>query len=127
MPPDTATATVFAASVGAGTAAIATLWNMWLTRRSEERRQIRELAVQVALENWKIYKAAADQQGGFVPPIDTFLVHSVHLVAALDGRLKTNEQIREHLRKGFEASNAATAEIDEHNKKIQEERSKGVT
>lgn len=123
---DATTAVIIGAAIGAGVSGLFALISIHLQRRAEERRQIRELAVQVALENWKIYKAVADNQGGLVPPIDTFLIHAVHLISALDGRLKTHEQIREHLRAGFAASAAATAEIDEHNKEIQKERRKGV-
>ncbi len=126
MPLDTATTTIIAAAIGGGVASIVAggfaLWNLWLTRRSEERRQIRLLAVQVALENWKIYKSVADQQSGFVPPIDTFLIHAVYLVSALDGSLKTEQQIREHLKGAFAAASVADKEVDEHNKRIQEAR-----
>lgn len=108
---------------GSGITGIFGFITIQLQRRADERRQIRELAVKVALENWKIYKTAADDTGsGPVPPIDTFLIHAVHLVSALDGSLKTDEQIRCHLRRGFEASNAADKEIEERMKQLRQEK-----
>ena len=85
-----------------------------------------ELAVSVALENWKIYKAIAERRGGGMQPIDVYLIHAMYLVSALDGRLKTPEQIREHLKSGFTAAKVATAEVDEYNKDIRAERESGV-
>jgi hypothetical protein len=123
---DTTMAALIGGVAGSAVTGIFGFITIQLQRRADERRQIRELAVKVALENWKIYKAAADDVGGSVPPIDSFLVHAVHLVSALDGSLKTDEQIRCHLRRGFEASNAADKEIDERNKQLREERKKGA-
>ena len=127
---DTSMTAIVAAAIGGGIAAIIggifSFWNYHLIRRAEERRQIRGLAVQISLENFKIYKASADQHGGSVPPIDSFLIHAVQLVSAIDGFLKTDEQIREHLRRGFAAGDAANKEIDERMKQLREERKKGA-
>ena len=113
---------IVSASIASGIAGIFALVTIGMQRRADERRQIRELAVQVALENWKIYKGAADVHGGSVSPLDTYLIHAMHLVAALDGSLKTPDQIREHLRAGFSASKAADEEVDAHNEKLKAER-----
>lgn len=114
--------TVTSALVGGGAAALIssgiTAINLWLARRSEEGRQIRELAVRVAIENWKLYRDAGPEMEGPLPPLDVYLIHAMHLVSALDGRLKTQEQIRAHLRQGFAASTAATAEVEAYNKKL---------
>jgi hypothetical protein len=105
----------------------ARFWNQCFSaRKADERRQIRELAVKVALENWKIYKEASDRLGVSMQPIDSFLVHAVQMVSALDGSLTTNEQIRCHLRRCFDASDAADNEINERNKRLREERKKGA-
>ena len=122
---DTTIAALIGGAIGSGITGIFALITIWMQRRSEERRQIRELAVKVALENWKIYYDVTPPQGQALP-IDVYLIHAMHLVSALDGRLKTPDQIREHLRQSLTAGNAATAEIDEHNKKIQAERQKGA-
>jgi hypothetical protein len=120
--------TIVSAAIGGGVAAIVSgafaFWNICLTKRSEERRQIRELAVSVALENFKIYKSASDGLGTSMWPLDVYLIHAMFLVSALDGSLKTPEQIRKHLREGFAVSEAAMAEALEYNKEIQEPRRK---
>jgi hypothetical protein len=122
----TSTIAIIAAAIGGGFAAmiggIFAFWNAWLQRRHEERRQIRELAVQMALENSKAWR---DRTKGTpldrIPLIgdsDGFLIHSMYLVSALDGRLKTAAQIKAHLAKSFDVVQAASEEIqkkrDEH-------------
>ena len=70
---DTTLAALIGGVVGSGVTGIFGFITILLQRRADERRQIRELAVQVALENWKIYKTASDHvPGSCVPPIDTF-------------------------------------------------------
>ena len=109
---DVATASILSAAVATIVGGGITALNLWLARRSDERRQIRELAVRVALENWKIYKESAENAGAkSAPPIDGFLVHAAHLVSALDGSLATNEQIVAHLRRTYAAADAAAGEI----------------
>ena len=126
---DTGSSTIVVAAVGGGVASVVTgvfaLWNIWMTRRSEERRQIRELAVQVAIENHKIYKEISERTGTSNHPMDVYLIHAMYLVSALDGRLKTSDQIREHLKKSCDITLAATSEIMEINRRIQESRRKG--
>jgi hypothetical protein len=128
MPLDSTTTTIISAAIGGGVASVVaggfTVWNLWLTRRSEERRQIRELAVKVAIENFRIYQEASNRLGISTQPLDVYLIHAMQLTTALDGRLKTPEQIQEHLRQSLAASNVAATEIDEYNKKLQEARSK---
>ena len=127
MPIDTA---IQAAAIGGGVAAIVTggfsFWSQWLVRRSDERRKIRELAVQLALENWKIVKEATDRVKGDMLPIDVYLIHAMYSVTALDGRLKTPDQIRNHLRQSLAATQAATNEVDEYSKKLREQRKHGT-
>lgn len=110
-------AAIIGASVGSGITGAFALIAIWLQRRSEERRQIRELAVQVALENWKIYKENSERNKIGMQPLDVYLIHAMTLVSCLDGRLKTPEDIREHLRSGFEAFRAAAESIQEESKK----------
>jgi hypothetical protein len=53
---------VIAAIVGAGVGGFVTLFGQWLTRRSEERRHIRQLVVQTAIENWRFTSDAAEKR-----------------------------------------------------------------
>jgi hypothetical protein len=117
MPSDT----VIAAVIGGGVAAIVsggfTIWNLFITRRSEERRQIRELAVKAAIENWSRDFEISKLKGGgtLLQPLDLYLVHAMHLVAALDGSLKTPEEIRAHLRQTYAITSEAKKEITDYN------------
>ena len=57
-----------------------------------------------------------------MPPVDVYLIHAIFLVSALDGSLKTDEQVREYIRRGFDASKAADEAVNEYNKKMQSEK-----
>lgn len=123
---DVATATILSAAVAAVVGGGITAANLWLARRSEERRQIRELAVKAALENWQRYIEVAKQIRGDVPPLDLYLVHAMHLVKALDGRLKTPEKIQAHLRQTFAVTIAAQKEISAYNAALKKETTLGT-
>ncbi len=115
---DIASATVLAASVGAIVAGGVSAVNTWLTRRSEERRQIRELAVRAAIEDWKFHIDVVKNRGeGTIRPLDLYLIHSMYLVQALDGSLRTKEEICTHLRKVHSIADAAGEEIDNYSNK----------
>ena len=116
---DTTIATIIGASVGSGVTGIFGFITITLQRRAAERQQIRQLAVQVAMENFKIYKESAEAMGHkSMSPIDSFLIHAAYLVAEMDGTLKTDAQIRDHLRRAFAATDAAEKQIDERNEQL---------
>ena len=115
---DASTAAIIGAAVGSGVTGLFGFIAIIQQRRSEERRQIRELAVKAAIENWSRDFEISKLKGGdtLLQPLDLYLVHAMHLVAALDGRLKTPDEIRTHLRETYAATKAARGEIDDHNK-----------
>ncbi len=49
----------------------------WFIRRSDERRQIRELAVRVAIEEWKHHAELAEKHRATTHPLDLYLIHSM--------------------------------------------------
>ncbi len=118
---DSTTTTIVAAAVGGGIAAIVgggfTVLNLWLTRRSDERRQIRELAVRAAIENWKHYDEVSKRHGGIAQPLDVYILHATRLVSAIDGADLTPDEIRKRIRHALDAADAATKEIDDYNAK----------
>ena len=90
----------------------------WFIRRSEERRQIRELAVRVAIEEWKSQVELAEKyMTKIIHPLDLYLVHAMYFVRILGGRIKCEDQLRAHLRKSFSMTDAANQEIKEYSKK----------
>lgn len=114
---DATTAAIIGAAVGSGVTGVFGFITIQLQRRSEERRQIRELAVRAAIENWtRDFELAKLRGGALLQPLDIYLVHAMHLVAALDGSLKTTEEIRAHLRQTLAMTDIAKEEIDKYNK-----------
>ena len=114
---DVASATVIAASVGAIVAGGISALNTWLIRQSEERRQIRDLAVRAAIEEWTKHIEISEGHRTKIPPLDLYLIHAMYFVQALDGSLRTKEEIRNHLRKVHCITDAAGQEIEDYSKK----------
>jgi hypothetical protein len=113
---DAATATVIAAIVGAGVGGLVTLLGQWLSRRSEERRHLRQLVIQTAIENWRFTSEAAEKlaAAGYRVdryPLDSFLLHMLKLSEILDERHITPELVREKLREVHAVTRAAGEEI----------------
>ncbi|MDP2939513.1 MAG: hypothetical protein Q8O13_05505 [Candidatus Omnitrophota bacterium] len=63
--------TVLGAIVGAGGTIIITVIN----KKSEEKKQLRELAFKAGIENWKEGCEFAKRQGGTVYPLDMFILN----------------------------------------------------
>lgn len=82
-----------------------TLLSARWARESEQKRQTRELAMKVAMDNWKMgVEAFRASQGAGIADINwinVYLVHAAHMVAALDGSMKTKEDVERHLNEGF--------------------------
>jgi hypothetical protein len=94
-------------SIAAGTSGIFALVTILLQRSAEEKRQIRELAVRVALENWKVAFETVKVEGGNIAPLDTYLLHAMRLVSVLDGSIKTPEQVSSGLADVLAVTSAA--------------------
>jgi hypothetical protein len=107
---DTTTATILSASVATAVSGLFTLLNLWLERRSSERRQARELAITAALEHWKIFTELAKSGGGVVEPLELYLIHMVYFVRSMDGKI-TPEKLRERIAESRTAIEAAQKEL----------------
>ncbi len=113
---DAATATVIAAIVGAGVGGFVTLFGQWLSRRSEERRHLRQLVIQTAIENWRFTSEAAEKlaaTGYHVEryPLDSFVLHMLKLSEILEERHITPELVQKKLRELYAVTRAASEEI----------------
>ncbi|MFH1519842.1 MAG: hypothetical protein ABIE75_04640 [Candidatus Omnitrophota bacterium] len=63
-----------------------------INKRSEERRQVRELAFTAGIENWKGACEFAKRNGGAVSPLDHYLVHMKLLSEKfLEGKTNSSE------------------------------------
>src|ERR1700726_1715666 len=60
----------------------------WLTKRSEERRHLREIAVTAAIENHKIKHANAGPNE-MMPPLEDFIAHMLMVVQIASKRTAT--------------------------------------
>jgi hypothetical protein len=111
MPID-APATVISAIVGAGVGGLVTLIGQWLTRRSEERRHLRELVIRTAVEDWKYTSEALKKLGAERPPIDSYILRMVKLVEVLETPHLTPEIVRRKLSEVHAITRAAAEEIE---------------
>ena len=99
---------LIATSVGA----LVTLFGQWLTRRSEERRHLRQLIVQAAVENWRLASSAAEKAGARRYPLDAFILHLLKLGEVLETRPLTADRVRAKLREAHEIDRAVFPEIE---------------
>lgn len=85
--------------VAMGSAVIAALPGLITTlmnRGAEEKKQLRELAVQAAIESWKTH--AEFSVGRPILPLEHYIVHTVLMFdLALSGKTITPDAMRDHL------------------------------
>ena len=96
-----------------------------LARRSEDRRQRRELAINTAIANWKsdtetLRFTAENGIGGAIAPLDHYIIHMVKLSDLIERKDLTEEDIAEELKRIRHASrkhfDAAKEEDQKRNK-----------
>jgi len=115
---DIASATILAAGIGAIVAGGVSAINAWFTHRSDERRQIRELAVRVGIEEWKAQiELAQKYHSKIIHPLDLYLVHAMYFVRLLGDKIKCEDQLRSHLRNSHSMTDIANQEIKNYSKK----------
>jgi hypothetical protein len=105
---------LLSAATGSIITAVSSICSAYVQRRADERRQIRELAVRVAVENWRFsYDAAkaAPVVGQKIAPLGVFLIHAMCLVRALDGSVRTPEEVSRLMREGSRFADAAAKEV----------------
>jgi hypothetical protein len=112
---DATTAGLLGAAIGGMLTAVPTIITFWIGKRSEDRKQLRELAFRGAFDNWKQVAEMSQRSGlsGVVEPFDVFLFHMLKLadVAIKDGL--TVETVADRMKEVNEivlrASETATA------------------
>ena len=64
---------------GALIGSLSTLFITWLNKKSEERRHVRELVVNAAIESWKqhVSVAVAKNIAVGIMPLDTYIIHMI--------------------------------------------------
>lgn len=115
---DASSAAVIGAIVGSGITGFFGYLAILLQRRSEERRQIRQLAVEVAVKNWQLHIDMAGSDVARIPSLDVYLMHAMKIITIIDGNNRTAEQIRKDIGDVIEVTAAAENAIDKQWQKI---------
>jgi hypothetical protein len=110
------------AAIGAIAGVAGTIVTTIISKRSDERQQIRDLAVRTALENWKNIASEAQRQAdaGFnvtMQPLDGYIVHASKLLAICAEKNLTPERAESLMREVYAVGSSAQTVIDEHNQK----------
>ena len=94
------------------------LWSQTLTRRSEERRQRRELAINTAIANWHgdHETVRAENVPYAIAPLDHYIIHMVRLSDLLNRQCLTEKEIASELSKIRKATKAAFEAAKEEDK-----------
>jgi hypothetical protein len=91
-------------------AVVATLAATWITKRSEERKHLRELVMQAAIENWKrqmeIYKET--KRAMRLVPLDVYIIQMLKLSDVLMSKDLTPENVIDRLRETDQLTDAVS-------------------
>src|SRR4051794_18523687 len=109
---DATTATLLAGAVGGLSSGATAIIILFITKRSDERRHLRELAVKAALDNWHYVSQAAQEAGHPRLPLDVYLVHMFKLAEALASGV-TAENLPAKLREVHEFTKIATEQAEQ--------------
>jgi gas vesicle protein len=107
--------------IGAVVGTFGTIFVAVLTNRSQERRQLRELALNAALANWeRAYEEAKRRAdagtASLVWSLDEYLVHSILLIQLLTNRRLTKDNIADNLREAYDTLASVNKEMAEYYK-----------
>jgi hypothetical protein len=81
---------------GAFVGAIAVLGSSYLTKRSDERKQFKELAVKAAIESWKTHVEHAGKSAIF--PLEHYIIHTAKMCEfAFADKKVTSESMKTYL------------------------------
>jgi hypothetical protein len=107
---DAATAGLLGTAIGALASGATAIFIMHITKRSEERRQLREIAFKTAIENWTYVGKVAGQLDAPMMPLDVYLVHMLKLSEVLTSGDMTEENLVAKLQEVGRITDIATAE-----------------
>ena len=100
------------AIVGAAVGSLPALLGTWLTKRAEERKHLRDLMLQAALENYKADREHArlmterrPERSYKLPPLSEYIV-SMSQIVPLMGRQLSREEAEQEVRRSQELSAA---------------------
>ena len=94
----------------------------WIGKRSEEKRQIQQFAVQAAMESWKFHCEVAQRSGGTIMPLETYLIGAFKLAQMGDGRTIDVTNARQRIRELLNIIEIIEDEITDYNKRKEQKR-----
>lgn len=92
--------------------AFVVLWTARLNRKTEEKKHLRSLLFNTAIENWKTQVGIIKETGGSIVPIDSFIIHMFKLSEILDEEI-TKENIPTKIKKIREITDVMQATYEE--------------
>jgi hypothetical protein len=107
-----ATAGLLGTALGALSSGATAIIIMHVTKRSEERRQLREIAFKTAIENWSYVRNVAAQHQAPVLPLEVFIVHMLKLSEVLTSGDVTEENLIAKLREVGRITEIASDEVE---------------
>ena len=118
---------VISATVGSLVTGLIALGITWINKKSEERRHLRELMFNAALENWKQSCNIAIERmklghGSAIAPVDTYIIHMMKLSELLINEKITKENIPGKLKEIRELTNAVKNILEKLDKPEKEEK-----
>lgn len=103
---------------------LGTLAVTWVTKRFEDRRHLRELAITAALEDYKIRREDISRSGGGrIPPIDDYIVHML-CVAEVISKRRLRPEAMDHVLGALRSISSRTQQFYESEGMIRPEREK---
>jgi hypothetical protein len=107
-----ATAGLLGTFIGALSSGATAIFIMHITKRSEERRQLREIAFKTAIENWAYVGKVAAQHGVGMLPLEVFIVHMLKLSEVLTSGDVTEKNLAAKLQEVDRITNIASDEAE---------------
>jgi hypothetical protein len=93
---DAATAVVLGAAISGLCTAITALGVVWITKRSDERRHLREIILRTAIENWKVVDQAAKESRAQRLPLDVYIIHMLKFAEIITKKHITVDDIEKN-------------------------------
>jgi hypothetical protein len=94
---DAAIAALLGAGISGFFSTVTTIWVLKASKRSEERRHLRDLIVRTAVENWKAGDEAAKLAREPRLPLDVYIIHMLKFADLLTKPNLTAEDVRRNV------------------------------
>ncbi len=116
--------TLLGVIIGGLLTSIPTFITFWIGKRSDERRHLREISFNAALDNWKhaIDVAGRRQVPVSIDPLDVYLIHMLKLSEVAARRGLTAKNVAERMREVQDIVRQASDEAKAHTNRRREEK-----